>query len=95
MSGPQATFEKWFKLLVEHKFGIAAVPVAGLALGYFILVLGQVLPEPFKNQLAMIGVFLMGASAAVFILAALALILVFVSREFGNKNKQANKNKPA
>jgi hypothetical protein len=73
---PQQTLERWFNLLVKHKFGIAAVPVAGIAIGLLIVTVSQALPPRAGERLQDSGLFLVQWSIYLFIAAAITFIVI-------------------
>jgi hypothetical protein len=81
MSDPQQLLERWFKLLVKHKFGIAAVPVAGIAIGLLITAAAQAFPAGPRQRLQDSGLFLVEWSAYLFIAAAVTFILFAIVGE--------------
>ena len=82
MADPQKVLERWFGLLVKHKFGIAAVPVAGIAIGLLLTTASQPFPEAARKSLQTSGLFLVQWSAYLFVVATMILIVIAILGEF-------------
>jgi hypothetical protein len=81
MTDPHRALERWFSLLVKHKFGIAAVPIAGIAIGLLIITVSQALPPGPGERLQDSGLFLVQWSGYLFIVAAATFIVLAVVGE--------------
>jgi hypothetical protein len=77
---PQKVLERWFSLLVKHKFGIAAIPVAGMAIGLFIAVASQAFPAEARGSLQASGLFLVQYSVYLFLAASVVFIVLAIVR---------------
>jgi hypothetical protein len=81
MDDPQRALERWFSLLVKHKFGIAAVPIAGIAIGLLIIAISQALPPGPGERLQDSGLFLVQWSSYLFVAAAATFIALAIMGE--------------
>ena len=81
MDDPQRALERWFSLLVKHKFGIAAVPTAGMAIGLLIIAISQALPSGPGERLQDSGLFLVQWSSYLFVAAAATFIVLAIMGE--------------
>ena len=81
MDDPQRALERWFSLLVKHKFGIAAVPIAGMAIGLVIIAISQALPSGPGERLQDSGLFLVQWSSYLFVAAAATFIALAITGE--------------
>ena len=62
-------FAKWFETLVKNKMGGAALPIAGISLGYLMIEGSRAVPHPYDTDVAKLGLRLMYASVVIFVIA--------------------------
>lgn len=75
-------FDRWFNALVKNKMGGAALPIAGMPMGYIIIQGSRVVPEPYAVAVGNLGLALMASSAMIFIVATAGFAWLWL-REVG------------
>jgi hypothetical protein len=67
-------FERWFAVLVKNKMAAAAVPIAGISIGYLVVELSRTVPDSVRDQLTLAGALLMEGSMGLLFLAIAGLV---------------------
>ena len=71
-------FTKWFRILAKHQMAGALMPICGMAVGFNIVQATRVTPIPFDGPVGFLGLYLMGASAFIFVLTMLGFSLIWL-----------------
>jgi cytochrome c biogenesis factor len=74
--------ERWFDKLVKNKMGGAALPIAGIAIGLFLVECSRIIPAPHDQDVAQLGILIMYASGLLLILAIASLCYLHVRAQF-------------
>jgi hypothetical protein len=66
-SSSETFFAKWFELLAKHRFGGALLPVAGISIGYFLVLSSHVMPSEFATFIGFLGSAMLTACILLFL----------------------------
>lgn len=62
-------FEGWFRTLVNNRMAGAALPIAGISIGYVVIQGSRFVPDRYTNAVGDLGLALMGSSVVVFVVS--------------------------
>ena len=73
-------FERWFEALVKNKMAGAALPIAGMSMGYVIIQGSRFVPEGYVSVVGILGLALMTSSVGVFIVVMVGFAWLWLSQ---------------
>jgi hypothetical protein len=86
-SDSSTLFSRWYGLLVKNKMGGAALPIAGLAVGFLLLQVTRLVPSPYDVHVGYLGLRIMDMAAIVFCVSMVGFCFLWLRNVWKRKTK--------